>query len=66
MILHFTLIFNPIVQLNRLTLKCPPIQSQSIYFSKFFWGGLPPDPPTVSILHMLIVLRTITHTQSAQ
>ena len=44
--------------INILTLKCPQIQSQSIYFSKFSWGGMPPDPPS-SILCMLIVLRTI-------
>ena len=25
-------------------LKWPQIQSQSIYFSKFSWGGMPPDP----------------------
>ena len=30
-------------------------------FSKFFWGGMPPDPPSISMLHMLIVLRTMEH-----
>ena len=24
--------------------KCSEMQSQSIYFSKFFWGHMPPDP----------------------
>ena len=33
-----------------LTLKCPQIQSQSIHFSKFSWGGMPPDPPSISML----------------
>ena len=26
----------------------------------FFWGNMPPDPPSISMLHMLIVLHTIT------
>ena len=42
-----------------MTLKYPQIQSQSIYFSKFSWGGMPPDPPSISMLRMLIVLRTM-------
>ena len=45
------------------TLKCSQIQSQSIYFSKFSWGGMPPDPPSISMLRMLIVLRTIMKTR---
>ena len=44
-------------------LKCSQIQSQSIYFSKISWGGMPPDPPSISMLRMLIVLRTIMNTQ---
>ena len=39
---------------NNLTLKCPQNQSQSIHFSKIFWGGMPPDPPSISMLRMLV------------
>ena len=45
--------------INILTLKCSQIQSQSIYFSTFSWGGMPPDPPNISMLCMLIVLCTM-------
>ena len=40
------------------TLKCSQIQSQSIYFSKFSWGGMPLDPPSIS--HNNEDLRLIT------
>jgi len=46
-----------------LTLKCPQIQSQSIYFSKISLG-VAPRPPSNNMLCMLIVLRTITRTIS--
>ena len=39
-----------------LTPKFPQIQSQSIYFSKISWGGMPPDSPSIRMLRMLIVL----------
>ena len=26
-----------------------------------FPGGMPPNPPSISMLHMLIVLHTVTH-----
>ena len=29
-----------------------------VYFSKFSWGGMPPDPPSYSMLRMLGVLCT--------
>ena len=45
---------------NYKTLKYPQNQSLSIYFSKISWGDMPPDPPSISMLHMLIVLCTIT------
>ena len=45
--------------MHTLSLKYPQIQSRSIYFSKFSWGGMPPDPPSMSMLCMLIFLRTI-------
>ena len=41
------------------TLKCSQIQPLSIYFM----GGMPPDPTSISMLHMLIVLLTIMNTQ---
>ena len=41
-----------------MTLKCPQIQSQRICF-KFSWGACP-RTPSISMLHMLIVLHTIT------
>ena len=44
-----------------LSPKFPQIQSQSIYFIKISWGGMPPDSPSISMLCMLIVLCTITH-----
>ena len=30
-------------------LKWPQIQSQSKYFSKFPWDGMPPDPPSITM-----------------
>ena len=45
--------------------KCLKMQSQRMYFSKFSWGGMPPDPPTISMLRMLIVLRIILKVQSS-
>ena len=35
----------------------------SIYFSKFSWGGMPPDPLALACYTCLIVLHTITHNQ---
>ena len=32
-------------------------------FFKIFLGGMPPDPTSISMLHMLIVLLTIMNTQ---
>ena len=37
--------------------------SEHLFF-KSFLGGMPPDPSSISMLRMLIVLRTITHTFS--
>ena len=56
--LHFMII---LTYYNILTLKCPHIQSQSVYFSNVSWGHAP-RPLTISMLCMLIVLHTITHT----
>ena len=39
--------------------KCHQIQSQSINFSKFSWGGMPPDPPSIGMLRMQCVSHTI-------
>ena len=40
------------------------MSSQSIYFQKFPQGGMPPDPSSISMLCMLIVLCKIaTHNQ---
>ena len=47
--------------MHKLTLKYSQIQSQSTKFSKISWGGMPPDPPSISMLRMLIVLHIITH-----
>ena len=43
-----------------LTLKWPQIQSQSIYFSKSFWGDMSPHTPSINMLRMLIV-HTMEH-----
>ena len=44
--------------------KCPQIQSQSTYFTKFS-GGHAPRPPSISMLRMLIVvLCTINSTSN--
>ena len=34
-------------------LKCHQIASPGVYFFKFSWGGMPPDPPRKSMLRML-------------
>ena len=34
--------------------NAPKIQSDLFY--KIFWGGMPPDPPSISMLRMLIVV----------
>ena len=41
-----------------VTLKCPQIQSQRICFQNFL--GTCPRTPSISMLHMLIALHTIT------
>ena len=55
--IHFMII---VTYYSILTLKCPHIQSQNIYFSKFSWGHAS-RPPNISMLHVLIVLHIITH-----
>ena len=32
--------------------------SEDVFFKNFL-GGMPPDPPSISMLHMLSVLRTL-------
>ena len=43
--------------IHDMTLKCPQIQSQKICFTIFPYA---PRPPSISMLCMMIVLRTIT------
>ena len=35
----------------KIAMKDPEIPSQRTYFSKFSWGGMPPDPPSISMLY---------------
>ena len=37
----------------------PSDSISELLFFKIFLGGMPPDPPSISILRMLIVLRTM-------
>ena len=39
--------------------EMPPDSVSEHLFFKIFLGGIPPDPPSISMLNMLIVIRTI-------
>ena len=50
----YTIIYNAYIEP-----EIPPNSISEHLFFKIFLGGMPPDPPSIRMLHMLIVLRTI-------
>jgi len=49
----------PVLSIAILCLRKHQIQSQSMHFSKFFWGGMPPNPLEGSCFAFRSVLCTL-------